>query len=148
MDDLNFSRYGLLLPRNKHYDMDLSAIQQQFGLTNHTRRNIFSGLAAGVENLFESGVKRITLGGSFISRTREPRDADIAWWYEPEIDWSILDEVFQLPYRRATRAKFLLDQKVDGLRDIPYKETHEYFLRCNTRMPVGFQDVGIIRIHL
>lgn len=146
MDDLNFSRYGLLMPRHEPYNLDLPAIQQQFGLANHARRNVFAGLAVGVENLFASGVKRIVLGGSFISRTREPRDADIAWWYEPDLDWSILDEVFQLPYRRAARAKFLLDQKVDGLRDVPYEETHEYFLRRNTRMPEGFQDVGIVRI--
>lgn len=148
MEELLFSRYGLLLPRNEPYEMDLNAIRHHFGRGNHARRNVFEGLAAGVDNMFSSGVKRIVIGGSFISRKREPRDVDLAWWYEPDIDWTHLDWVFQVPYRRAARAKYLMDQKIDGVFDLPYEASHEYFLRRNTRMPEDYQDVGLVRIVL
>ncbi|MCW8194500.1 hypothetical protein F6455_06850 [Proteobacteria bacterium 005FR1] len=146
MDELIFSRYGFLLPRDEPYRLILTDIHHHFGRGNHARRNVFAGLAAGVDNLFASGVKRIVIGGSFISRKREPRDVDLAWWYEPEIDWHSLDEVFQLPYRRAARAKYLIDQKIDGVAEVPYEQSHEYSLRRNTRMPEGFQEVGIVRV--
>lgn len=146
MDELQFSPYGLLLPRKDPDELSITTIAQQFGLANHDRRNVSEGLAAAVDNLFASGVRRIVLGGSFVSRKQKPRDADIAWWYEPDIDWLALDEVFQLPTRRAAKAKFMVDQKIDGVRDLPYEHSHEYFLRCNTRMPAGFQEVGIVRI--
>lgn len=148
MDELLFSRYGLLLPQEEPYDMDLNTIRHHFGRANHARRNVFDGLAAGVDNMFSSGVKRICIGGSFISRKREPRDVDLTWWYDPDIDWSRLDPVFQVPTRRAARAKYLIDQKIDGVWDLPYEQSHEYFLRNNTRMPEGYQAVGIVRIIL
>lgn len=148
MEELQYSRYGLLLPRDDPYEMDLNDIRHHFGRGNHARRNVFDGLAAGVDNMFSSGVKRIVIGGSFISRKREPRDVDLTWWYDPDIDWEYLDRVFQVPYRRAARAKFLIDQKIDGVLDLPYEQSHENFLRSNTRMPEGYQAVGIIRIVL
>ncbi|MGQ9427579.1 DUF6932 family protein [Gilvimarinus sp. F26214L] len=147
MDELLFSRYGTLLPRNEPYELDLSEIRYAFGRGNHARRNVFEGLAAGVDNMFASGVKRIILGGSFISRKREPRDVDVAWWYDPAINWSVLDPVFQLPERRAARAKFLMDQKIDGVLEVPYEQSHEYFLRWNTRLPED-QEVGIVRVRV
>ena len=144
--DLAFSEMGLLLPREEPYVMTLEEIEQHFGLDNHARRNVYSGLKAAVINLFDSGVQRIVIGGSFISRKKEPQDVDIAWWFHADIDWDVLDSVFQVPERRAARGKFCIDQKIDGVSDVPYDQSHEYFLRSNMRMPEGFQEVGIVLI--
>ncbi len=141
-----FSSYGLLLPQGSPYLLTLADIEAQFGRATHARRNVFEGLNRGVSNLFEAGVERVALGGSFISTKREPADADIAWWYSPNIDWARLDPVFQSPERRAARGKYLLDQKVDGLEDVPYEWSHEFFLRTNHRVPLGHQSVGIVLI--
>ncbi len=143
---LQFSRYGLLLPIDSPYLLTLADIEAQFGQLTHARRNVFEGLQRGVNNLFDAGVERVALGGSFISTKREPADADIAWWYSPDIDWQRLDPVFQSSERRGARGKYLLDQKVDGLEDVPYEWSHEFFLRFNHRMPLGHQSVGIVLI--
>ena len=145
---LPFSRYGLLLPEQSPYRMTLSEIEAAFGRSTHARRNIFDGFARGVSNLMEAGVERIVVGGSFVSQKREPGDADIAWWFNPDIDWQKLDPVFQVPERRAARGKFLLDQRIDGIEEVPYEWSHEAFLRTNNRMPVGHQAVGIVQVAL
>lgn len=141
-----FSEYGLLAPREEPYPMALAQIKTHFGHQNHARRNIFDGLRRGVDNLMAAGVQRIALGGSFISRKENPSDADIAWWYHPDIDWQQLDPVFQSEDRRAALGKYLLDQQVDGIQDVGYKLSHEFFLRSNNRMPFGHQQVGIVHI--
>lgn len=139
-----FSEYGLLLPRKDPYAMTLSQIRDHFGKRNHARRNVFDGLGRGVQNLMAAGVTRIVLGGSFISQKDNPADADIAWWYNPDIDWAVLDQVFQSPDRRQALGKYL-DQAVDGIQDVDYTHSHEYFLRANRRMPFGHQRVGIVQ---
>lgn len=143
---LNYSECGLLLPQKEPYTLTLFEIEVQYGRGNHTRRNVFDGLARGTENMVEAGVERIILGGSFISQKQEPGDADIAWWYTPSIDWGVLDSVFQSTDRRQARGKYLIDHKIDGIEEVPYESTHEYFLRSNMRMPFGYQNVGIIQI--
>lgn len=145
-DILKFSKVGLLLPSDEPYMLSLAEIKQAFGLSNHDRRNVFSGLSNGVINLFDAGVRRIIIGGSFISLKQRPADADIAWWYNADIDWSKVDPVFQSEEKRAARGKFLIDHKVDGVIDVPYRDTHECFLRQNLRMPTAYQSVGIILI--
>ncbi len=92
------------------------------------------------------GVTRIILGGSFISQNLSPGDADIAWRVNPNADYGILDGVFQSKEKRQARGEFLIDQKMDGARDVPYDKTHEYFLRTNNRVDPEFQDVGIVQI--
>lgn len=144
--DLEFSRYGLLLPRAAPYTMSLAEIELQFGRANHARRNIFDGLACGAENLAAAGVERLVIGGSFISRKTQPGDVDMAWWYNADIDWKLVDPVFQSTSRGMALGKYLIDQKLDGLQDLPYEYSHESFLRTNTRVPLGFQRVGIIQI--
>jgi hypothetical protein len=142
----HYSEYGLLAPREEAYPMTLVQIKALFGNQNHARRNIFDGLNRGVKNLLRSGVDRIVLGGSYISQKEQPSDADIAWWYNPDIDWKKLDAVFQSQDRRAALGKYLLDQKVDGIEDVPYRFSHEYLLRSNHRVPPPFQQVGIVQI--
>ncbi|GAB1260502.1 DUF6932 family protein [Aurantivibrio plasticivorans] len=146
MDDLRFSQYGLLAPRDEPYLLSLDDIRSQFGSANHSRRNIFQGFSAAVDNMLSSGVERIVVGGSFVSLKKHPRDADIAWWFNANINWQQLDDCFQQPHRRAARAKFLVDQKIDGLRECAYEMSHEYFLRSNTRMPADSQTVGIVLV--
>ena len=143
---MEFSKQGLLLPSEEPYQLTLEEIGSLFGTRGHARRNIFDGLQRGVENLFDGGVERIILGGSYISLKADPGDADMAWWYNENIDWDVVDPVFQDPKKSAARGKFLIDQKIDGIEDISYEYSHEYFLRTNTRMPTGYQKVGIVRI--
>ena len=126
--------------------MTLSQIRAHFGHQSHARRNVFDGLNRGVQNLAAAGVTRIALGGSFISLKESPGDADIAWWYHPDIDWKKLDRVFQTEKRSAALGKYLLDQKVDGIEALGYEYSHEYFLRQNIRAPFGHQQVGIVHI--
>ena len=144
--DSNFNSFGLLLPRSEPYEMTLSDIESYFGTVNHTRRNIFAGLVGAVQNLSQAGVTRIVLGGSFISKKPEPGDADIAWWYNENIEWDQIDPVFLSLERRPARGKYCVDHKLDGVKDIAYEDSFEAFLRTNTRMPFGYQDVGIVLI--
>jgi Family of unknown function (DUF6932) len=143
---LEFSEYGYLVPVEDAYPMTLAQIKTTFGSKNHARRNIFDGLNRGVKNLVKFGVERIVLGGSFVSHKEHPSDADIAWWYNPDINWNQLDPVFQSENRKAAIGKYLLDQKVDGIEDVPYSQSHEYLLRTNHRVPPEFQRVGIVKI--
>ena len=144
--ELYFNEEGLLLPQTEPYYLNIEQIEAVFGYQNHDRRNIFECFSRGVTNLFESGVKRVILGGSFISKKEIPGDADIAWWYSEQIDWKILDPVFQVKERGPARGKYCLDQKIDGIQELDYEYSHEYFLRYNTRMPEAYQSVGIIKI--
>jgi len=117
-----------------------------FGKRNHARRNIHHGLSRGVESLMAAGVMGIVLGGSFLSQKDNPRDADSAWWYNPEVGWSVLDKVFPSPDCRQALGKDLLDQAVDGIEDSEYSQSHEHFLQFNRRMPFGHQRVGMVKI--
>ncbi len=146
-DALVFNDRGLLVWRDEPYPLSLPELREVFGVQNHARRNLFSGLAAGVSNLFDAGVRRIVVGGSFVSLKVEPRDVDLAWWYHEGVDAARIDPVFLMGERRPARGKFLIDAKVDGVRDVPYEQSHEYFLRFNSRerLPVH-QRVGIVLI--
>lgn len=145
-DDSYFSSFGLLLPQEEPYEMTLPEIEACFGTANHARRSIFEGLVRAVENLAQAGVTRIVLGGSFISQKPEPGDADIAWWYNEQIRWDLIDPVFLSTERRQARGKYGIDHKLDGVKDAPYEDSFEAFLRTNARMPFGYQDVGIVLI--
>ena|GEM_PF-6562538 len=128
--------------------MSLAEIESCFGSVNHARRNVFQGLVSAVDNLAAAGVDRIVLGGSFISQKQSPEDADIAWWYNASIEWDLVDPVFLSTERRQARGKYLIDHKIDGVEECEYKDSHEAFLRTNTRMPMGYQDVGIVLIQI
>ncbi len=98
--------------------------------------------------MFSAGIERIILGGSFISSKEDPSDADIAWWFNPKINWETLDAVFQVADRRPAIGKYLMDQKIDGVQEVDYLRSHERFLRSNRRVPAEFQEVGIVQIVL
>lgn len=146
MSSLPFSSEGLLLPQSGPYELTLTEIERHFGWGGHARRNLLDGLKAATTNLMAGGVTRIILGGSFVSRKIDPRDVDMAWWFNPDIDWAVIDPVFQVAERRAARGKYCVDQVIDGVREQPYEQSHEYFLRFNKRMPAGYQKVGIVRV--
>ncbi len=70
--DLKFRSDGFLVHRSEPYEMTLLEIRETFGHQSHNRRNICDFLERGVENLFDAGVERIILGGSFITTKKSP----------------------------------------------------------------------------
>ena len=69
-------------------------------------------LAAAIQNLAEAGVKRVWIGGSFVSDKDEPNDVDGCWDDLPgPVDVSKLDAVFleTSPPRSSMRRKYGVD---------------------------------------
>lgn len=146
MDQLIFRTDGRLLPVDEPYRLTLDEIGEQFGRQNHARRNLYDGLYAGVSNLFSAGVRRVIIGGSFISRKSTPNDVDGCWYVDNEIDFERLDPVF-LGSKRMAKAKFCMDFKMEPYANYLQTDGHECFLRHNGRVddPV-LQRVGIVLV--
>ena len=144
---LTFTDDGFLIPQKEPYEMTLDEVKSEFGHQTHTRRNIMDGLMDGANNLFAANVERVIIGGSFISRKHHPSDVDGCWYAHPDIDWNTLDPAF-LNSKRIIKAKFCMDFRIEGVLNSGRLtiETHEDYLRTNSRLPLGSQSVGIVHL--
>ncbi len=78
---------------------------------NETRRRLCEGLGRAVANLADAGVKKVWIGGSFVSSKDDPNDVDGCWDYVPAVDASKLDPVFlgTAPPRSAMKRTYGVD---------------------------------------
>lgn len=86
---------------------------------NAKRQELVEGLARAIRNLAEAGVKRVWIGGSFVSDKEEPNDIDGCWDDRPgPIDVSKLDDVFldTRPPRERMKNKYGVDFLIARLR--------------------------------
>ncbi len=81
----------MVLPPGIH-DATLDEIEKQFATTDH-RKQLFSGLKRGVDNLRKAGCKIIFLDGSFVTDKTVPNDYDVCW-HPAGVDPKKLDLVF------------------------------------------------------
>jgi len=76
------------------------------------REKLCSGLSRAIRNLAEAGVKKLWIGGSFVSEKDEPNDVDGCWDDLPgPVDVSKLDAVFleTSPPRSSMKRKYGVD---------------------------------------
>lgn len=76
------------------------------------RKRMFNGLRSAIRNLAAAGVKRVWIGGSFVSDKDEPNDVDGCWDDLPgPVDVSKLDAVFldTRPPRSSMKRKYGVD---------------------------------------
>ena len=137
--NLRLNSYGLLSPGVHRHSV--KEVIEVFGRSNHQRRNLADGLYAGVESLRAASVEVIVIGGSFITAKPEPRDVDGCWLYTPKVDIGKLDPVF-LAETSASKAKFLMDFTIDGVRVVP---TGQYLTRYE-KLTISreFQPAGVV----
>ncbi|NQU25599.1 MAG: hypothetical protein HQ567_30300 [Candidatus Nealsonbacteria bacterium] len=79
---------------------------------NTKRQELLDGLARAIQNLAEAGVKRVWIGGGFVSDKEEPSDVDGCWDDLPgPVDVSKLDNVFldTRPPRERMKSKYGVD---------------------------------------
>jgi uncharacterized protein DUF6932 len=86
--------------------MSLAAVKRRFGRASAQRQKSMRGLEAAVENLRATGVRRVWIDGSFVTRKQAPNDVDGCWEYSDEVDLEVLDPVFLLESRRPMKAKY------------------------------------------
>ena len=96
----------------------LSEIQAKLAW-NAKREELVEGFAQAIRNLADAGVKRVWIGGSFVSEKEEPNDIDGCWDDRPgPIDVSKLDDVFldTRPPRERMKNKYGVDFLIARLR--------------------------------
>ncbi len=89
----------------------LPEIREKFAWSAR-RERLCNGLSRAIQNLAEAGVKRVWIGGSFVSDKDEPNDVDGCWDDRPgPVDASKLDSVFleTTPPRSSMRRKYGVD---------------------------------------
>ncbi|MBM4040575.1 MAG: hypothetical protein FJ290_18880 [Planctomycetes bacterium] len=69
------------------YCVSLAEIEERF-TWNQTRRDLFSGLKRALASLAHAGVKRVWIGGSFVTATELPEDVDGCWEPDALVDSS------------------------------------------------------------
>jgi hypothetical protein len=89
----------------------LPEIQAKFAWSAR-RKRLCRGLGRAIQNLADAGVKRIWIGGSFVTEKDEPNDVDGCWDDLPgPVDVSKLDAVFleTSPPRSSMKRKYYVD---------------------------------------
>jgi len=79
---------------------------------NERRHRLWEGFRRAAANLAAAGVKKIWLGGSFVTSKDDPNDVDGCWDYMPsQLDTSKLDPVFldTSPPRQAMKRRYGVD---------------------------------------
>src|SRR3990172_2621783 len=97
------------LPPGVH-ETRLQEIERTLGF-NQKRRRMIGRLRRALRNLQGSGVRRVYLNGSFISRKPEPYDIDGCWDADEQVKVDRLDPVFLdfSQHRRAMKRKYGVD---------------------------------------
>jgi hypothetical protein len=80
-----------LLPPGVH-DADMDEVYTRLVL-NERRRDLFTGLEQGLDNLFASGCPEVFLDGSYVTAKPLPNDYEVVWDAR-YVDPAILDAVF------------------------------------------------------
>jgi hypothetical protein len=85
---------------------------------NGVRKAFYLGLTRALENLAGAGVKRVWIGGSFVTSEEYPNDVDGCWEYDNSVAVLLLDDVFLdlNPPRAAMRKKYSVDFLIAGTR--------------------------------
>lgn len=66
-----------LLPPGIH-DADMDEIYNRF-VINDRRKELFTGLKAGLDNIFASGCQQVFLDGSYVTAKPLPNDYEVCW---------------------------------------------------------------------
>jgi ribosome-binding protein aMBF1 (putative translation factor) len=101
--------------------------------SNPHRRKLLRRAVTGIENLRAAGVRRIWVGGSFVTEKERPGDIDGCWEDGPWVDKGKLDEAFldRRDPREAARRKYGLDFQVAGTWLMEVHRPIEAFLRTD-----------------
>ena len=95
------------LPSCEH-QATLEEVEAMYGTSSIRRKFLMLGLRKAV-GIFElSGVRTLSINGSFITDKEEPKDIDGCWEYTPAVDLKKLDPVF-LGSRKEMQDKYGLD---------------------------------------
>jgi hypothetical protein len=82
---------GGRLPEGIHA-ASFAEVEAEFGWNEH-RRLLLAGLKAALRNLRAAGVRRVYLGGSFLTDEAVPEDVDGCWEVSRGVDVEALDPV-------------------------------------------------------
>ena len=91
-----------VLPPGVH-DATLDEIEQRFAVSDH-RKELFSGLKKGIDNLRQAGCKIVFLNGSFVTDKAVPNDYDACWDHQGVII-AKLDPVFLVFEKKREKQK-------------------------------------------
>lgn len=82
--------FGLLPPGI--YNATMEEVRKRYAV-NQKRIDLYYGMSAGLDNLFQSGCLEVYLDGSYITTKPHPSDFEICW--DPRfVDPRVLDPVF------------------------------------------------------
>lgn len=92
------------------YVVSIDEIERSFTWTT-IRRQLFGGLKRALANLAVAGVKRVWIGGSFVTADPHPDDVDGCWEPNESMDVNELDNVFldTRPPRQSMKNKYGVD---------------------------------------
>ncbi len=99
------------LPPGRH-PATLAEVERAFCYTDE-RRQLFRGLVRALAALKDAGIRRVYLGGSFVTNARTPRDVDGSYIVEAGVDPEALAGLFD----PAGRSRLLREHGVDFLPD-------------------------------
>lgn len=92
------------------YAVTLKDIEQRFGCSNVRRRTLMHGLKLASKALFDAGVTRIYVDGSFVSDKENPNDIDGCWSFDASVNLDKLDPIFVCRNSRfAVKRRYGLD---------------------------------------
>jgi hypothetical protein len=91
------------LPEGAH-DFSIEEFRARYGY-NAWRRFLLDGFERALGTLKRAGVRRVTVGGSFVTNRELPGDIDACWDLDPDVNVARIPEGF--PEREGPAGRFL-----------------------------------------